>query len=221
MTSFADGGSGPPGGLDGGNFKCPDCPEFFQTPAARYNHRRSYHAGERQKESPIGDSPIAGPPVVVQGVDTSENWELDRPTDITEIMAGLDLHPFHDLTRQFAYVLHYVAPGMATVKKRQIIQAFNENLYRINADPPSMLGRFLDMCGLMTSQSQYIKRVLLGVDDPPPSPYGAQYVGGPQAITWDPYTGQYVTVPIVMLPGNQIQPPQYPYYYPFPYWPPQ
>ena len=211
MTSLDDGWSGPPGDLDGGNFKCPDCPESFQTAPARHNHRRKDHRVEQHRDRAIENSPTE-PPVEVQDAGPSEGPESDSPTDLAEIMDGLWIGSYYKLTYQFARALHTKVPDMRTFKKRQIIQAFDENASRINADH-SVLDKFCSMAGLDPSQARFIKMTLFWMDDPQQSPYALQGQGSPQAVIWNPTTGQWVPL-IFVYPDNQGRLWQGPYYYP-------
>jgi hypothetical protein len=126
MNSLDDGWSGPPGNLDGGNFKCPDCPESFRTPTARYNHRRKDHRVEQHRDRATENLPTQVP-VEAPGRDPSQGLESDSPTDLAEIMDGLWIGSYYELTYRFARALHTKVPDMRTIKKRQIIQAFDEN----------------------------------------------------------------------------------------------
>ncbi len=213
MNSLDDGWSGPPGNLDGGNFKCPDCPESFQTAPARHNHRRQYHRAEHQRDRTIANSETEVP-VEAPGRRPSEGPESDSPTDLAEIMDGLWIGSYYELTYRFARALHTKVPDMRTIKKRQIIQAFDENASRINADH-SVLDKFCSMAGLDPSQARFIKMTLFWMDDPQQSPYALQGQGSPQAVSWNPTTGQWVPL-IFVYPDNQgrLWQVSQPYYYP-------
>ena len=213
MASFADGESGSPGGRNAGNFKCPDCPEAFQTPADRYNHRRKDHPVEQHSDRAT-ENPPTEPPVKALDVDSSQSLESDKPADLTEIMAGLCTSPYYELTRQFAYALQDTAPHMRANKTRGIIQAFNDNAHIIISDPAKLF-TFCNMAGLANSQIRKIKMALFGMDDPQQYPYAVQGQGSPQAVIWNPNTGQWVPV-IFVCPDNQGQLWQVaqPYYYP-------
>ena len=213
MNSLDDGWSGPPGNLDGGNFKCPDCPESFQTAPARHNHRRQYHRAEHQRDRTIANS-ATEVPVEAPGRRPSEGPESDSPTDLAEIMDGLWIGSYYELTYRFARALHTKVPDMRTIKKRQIIQAFDENASRINADH-SVLDKFCSMAGLDLSQARFIKMTLFWMDDPQQSPYALQGQGSPQAVIWNPTTGQWVPL-IFVYPDNQgrLWQVSQPYYYP-------
>ncbi len=207
MTSFADKRTEPPTAPKQGDYTCGDCPESFQTPAARYNHRRGYHGAKQHSDRPTRNFPTEAP-VEARDVVPSEDPELATPSAPTEVVGV-----FHELTRRFSHALSDIVPEMPASKKRQIILAFDAAANSITASH-SDLNRFLTMAGITGSQAQLIKLVLLGVDDPPPSGYGAQNLGGPQAIIWDSGTGQWVTVPIYMFPANYQYQPQPYYYYP-------
>lgn len=103
----------------------------------------------------------------------------------------------------FAYALHDTAPHMLANKTRGIIQAFNDNAHIIISDPAKLF-TFCSMAGLANSQFRKIKMVLFGMDDPQQSPYAVQGQGSPQAMTWNPYTVQFVPV-IFVFPDNQGQ----------------
>ena len=195
------------------DYVCWDCPEAFQTPAARYNHRRKDHRGEQRRDRAMGNPPTDAP-IEAQGEGPSEGLEVATPSVPTE-MDGVRMDSVHELTRRFADALDGAAPDMATIKKRRIIQSFDNYADAINTDP-SKLERFLTISGLMVSQAQFIKLVLFGVDDPnPPSPYTVPGQGGPQAMTWDPYTGQWVPVTFIFQDNQgQLWEVSQPYYYP-------
>ena len=148
-------------------------------------------------------NPPTDAPIEAQGEGPSEGLEVATPSVPTE-MDGVRMDSVHELTRRFADALDGAAPDMATIKKRRIIQSFDLYADAINADP-SRLERFLTLSGLLVSQARFVRLVLFGVDNPQPtSPYPVQGQGGPQAMTWDPFTGQLVPVTIIFQ-DNQGQ----------------
>ena len=71
------------------------------------------------------------------------------------------------------------------------------------------------MAGLATGRFQKIKMMLFWMDDPQQSPYTLQGQGSPQAVSWNPNTGQWVPL-ILVYPDNQgrLWQVSQPYYYP-------
>jgi len=213
MNSSADRGMEPLAAPNKKDYACGYCPASFQTAPARHNHRRQYHRAEHQRDGTIANS-ATEVPVEAPGRRPSEGPESDSPTDLAEIMDGLWIGSYYELTYRFARALHTKVPDMRTIKKRQIIQAFDENASRINADH-SVLDKFCSMAGLDPSQARFIKMTLFWMDDPQQSPYALQGQGSPQAVSWNPNTGQWVPL-IFVYPDNQgrLWQVSQPYYYP-------
>ncbi len=208
MNSSADRGMEPLAAPNKKDYACGYCPASFQTPVARYNHRRQYHRAEHHRDPAIANPPREAS-VEAPVVGPSEGPKPASPTELTET-DSLRMDSVHELTRRLADALDGAVPDMATIKKRRIIQSFDLYADAINVDP-SRLERFLTISGLLVSQAQFVRLVLFGVDNPqPPSSYTVPGQGGPQAMTWDPNTGQLVPVTFIFQ-DNQGQ--LWPYYY--------
>ncbi len=120
MTSSADRGMEPPAAPNKKDYACGYCPASFQTPAARYNHRRQYHRVEQQRDRAIANS-ATEVPVEAHDVGPSEGLELATPSVSTE-MDGVRMDSVHELTRRLADALDGAAPDMATIKKRRQVE---------------------------------------------------------------------------------------------------
>ncbi|MFQ6030597.1 MAG: hypothetical protein ACE5Q6_24260, partial [Dehalococcoidia bacterium] len=168
-----------PGGQ--GSLECAFCPETFNNPVNRYNHERSYHPEQFRQASPDGRKRGSNPRN--NGSRNPPREETGGYTPVT--IAGVRMDSVHELTRKFAETLDNVAHDMNPGKKKQIVLAFDDIAYQVNQDS-SRLERFLNRCGVSASQAEYIKLVLLGLDDDKPQwgqPSWGQPPGGMQAMT--------------------------------------
>ena len=189
-----------------GHFPCRYCPEDnFSTPLVRRNHERRYHpeefklaeaglADDRQakKSTGKGQAPVSTPPKVAE-----------EPQYRAATVAGVRMDTVSELTRKFAQALDDTAPDMSPGKKRQLILAFDDHSVGM-LNNRARLEHFLNASGLLASQAEFIKLVMLGMDDgqgPGGNPWNSPG-GGPQAMTWDPHSGRMVPAPIFMMGGN-------------------
>lgn len=187
-----------------GKFKCHWCPERRESNVERYNHERNSHpdefqerAAERMAAEESGGQDGRGG----QGYSPSH-----QPFEDTRRVAGLHMAELHEYTKKFATSLQSAAPTMADSRKQQLILKFDEEATRISQDP-QLLDRFLLRAGLMATQTEYIKLVMLPIDGGQPGfpgyP-GSGAPGQPQVYSFNPQTGQMA--PIIVMGAGQSQP---------------
>lgn len=196
-----------PEGDTPGNYICRYCPEPYVNGTLRYNHERALHPTEFMRDSPDGRRRMATP----RNTPKDERRPPVRPPindesamDKQQTIAGVNMGSVHELTRRFAESLQNTASEMSGAKKKQIILAFDDVSFQVNSNP-ALLDRFLNQCGVSRSQGEYIKLILLGMEEDK-NPWNqtgfGNTPGAPQAMTIDRNTGQLVPAPIFMLGGN-------------------
>ena len=84
MTSSADRGMEPLAAPNKKDYACGYCPASFQTPVARYNHRRQYHRAEHHRDPAIANPPREAS-VEAPVVGPSEGPKPASPTELTEM----------------------------------------------------------------------------------------------------------------------------------------
>jgi len=188
-------------------FPCRYCPEDnFSTPLVRRNHERRYHPEEfklaeagladgRQEKKKSADKPDEAPTPAAP---------VEQPQYRATTVAGVRMDTVSEVTRKFAEALESAAPEMSPGRKRQLILSFDENSVGMQNNR-GRLEHFLNRCGLLASQAEFIKLIMLGMDDGPGPGNGNLWGspgGGPQAMTWDPQSGRMVPAPIFMMGGN-------------------
>ena len=174
--------------------------------SAVYNHERRYHPEEFKRAALAAaarardQQNLAVDPAQTSKPPAATAQPPYQPTTV----AGVRMDTVSELTRQFAEALESAAPEMSPGKKRQLILAFDAQSIGM-AHHRAKLEHFLNASGLLASQAEFIKLVMLGVDEPQWPSIGRQWGapdGGPQAMTWDPQSGRMVPAPIFMMGGN-------------------
>lgn len=196
-----------PEGDTAGNYICRYCPERYANGTLRYNHERALHPSEFMRDSPDGRRRLATPrntPKDERRPPGRTPINDDSDMNKQQVIAGVNMGSVHELTRRFAETLQNCAPEMNGGKKKQIILAFDTLSFQLNGDR-NKLADFLNKSGIMASQAEYIKMIMLGLDDektPWNQPGYGNTPGAPQAMTFDPRTGAMVPAPIFMLGNN-------------------